>query len=70
MNSSMEGTSSTTSFNIVLYCESRRVHAGEYLFAHNTQIILSFRNTMENAEIHHSLGSWYGIPHVRPFEVV
>jgi uncharacterized membrane protein len=33
MNSSIDGTSSPTSLSIVLYCESSRVHAGEYLFS-------------------------------------
>jgi hypothetical protein len=31
MNWSMFGTSSPTSFNMVLYCDNSRVHAGEYL---------------------------------------
>lgn len=31
MNSSIDGTSSPTSFNIVLYCDNNLVHAGEYL---------------------------------------
>ena len=32
MNCSIEGTSSPTSLSMVLYCDSNRVHAGEYLF--------------------------------------
>ena len=36
MNSSIEGTSLPTSFSIVLYCDKRRVHAGEYLL-HDAQ---------------------------------
>jgi hypothetical protein len=31
MNSSIDGTSSPTSFSIVLYCDKSLVHAGEYL---------------------------------------
>lgn len=32
INSSTDGTSSPTSLNIVLYCDNKRVQAGEYLF--------------------------------------
>lgn len=32
INASIDGTSSPTNLSIVLYCDSSRVHAGEYLF--------------------------------------
>ena len=37
MNCSIDFTSSLTSLSIVLYCDSNRVHAGEYLFRRAAQ---------------------------------
>ena len=40
MNWSIEGTSSSTSLDIVLYWESSLVHAGEYLTAEKSGIVV------------------------------
>lgn len=53
MNCSMDGTSSFTSLSIVLYCESSRTHAGEYLFDRIAQYpALSARREGEGTRTH------------------
>lgn len=43
INCSIDGTSSLTNLNMVLYWESNRVHAGEYLYVDVLSNILGSR---------------------------
>ena len=67
MNCSIDGTSSPTSFSMVLYCDSNRVHAGEYLFGRPAQRRVARRGVWNRR---HSLRCRYRVSHVRAFQVL
>ena len=63
INCSIDGTSSFTNLNMVLYWESNRVHAGEYLYVNVLSNVLSSRREC------YSLSRGDRIPNICSFKV-
>lgn len=68
INSSTLGTSVPKSFNMVLYCDNNRVHAGEYLF--KIIAVAQYTKIGKDDDEKDALRCRYGISNVCSFEIV